>query len=135
LSPDVVMCAARIIPYEFAWRNRILLISESEFRRSLRASVLRGHGFQVEVASGVAEARSRWQPNTYAWMLLDVVHQLPGEVLDFCDQIKREDPRQKIAFLVGPPRFVSLNWPDEAVYETEGSKAPRQFVLTLPRAA
>jgi ActR/RegA family two-component response regulator len=129
------MCAARIIPYEFAWRNRILLISESEFRRSLRASVLRGHGFQVEVACSLAEARSRWQPNTYAWMLVDVVHQLPGEVLEFCDQIKRENPRQKIAFLVGPPRFVSLNWPDEAISETEESEAPRQSVSKLPRAA
>jgi ActR/RegA family two-component response regulator len=129
------MCAARIIPYELTWRNRILLISESEFRRSLRASVLRGHGFQVEVACSVAEARSRWQPNIYAWMLLDVVHQLPGEVLEFCDQIKREDPRQNIAFLVGPPRFVSLNWPDEAISETEGSNAARRFVPKLPRAA
>jgi ActR/RegA family two-component response regulator len=129
------MCAARIIPYEFAWRNSVLLISESEFRRSLRASVLRGHGFQVEVARSVAEARSRWHPNTYAWLLVDVVHQLPGEVLEFCDQIKREDPREKIAFLVGPPGFVSLNWPDEAICETEGSKAPRQFVPKLPRAA
>jgi ActR/RegA family two-component response regulator len=129
------MSAAPIVRYDFAWKNRVLLINGSEFRRSLRANIWRGHGFQVEVARDLAQARSLWRPNTYAWMLVDVLRQLPGEVLEFCEQIKHADPRQQIAFLVGPPRFVSLNWPEEATPEIERGEELRATARRLPRVA
>jgi hypothetical protein len=81
----------------------------------------------VEVARNLAEGRSLWEPNTYDWVLVDIRHQMPGGVLEFCQQLKEADPRQQIAFLVGPPAYVSLNWPDEAIEvnerEKRGSKA------------
>jgi ActR/RegA family two-component response regulator len=101
--------------YKFSWEKRVLLIGGSEFRRSLRASLLRGHGLQVEVAHSLAEGRSLWKPNTYDWVLVDIHHQLPGEALAFCEHLKEADPRQQVAFLVGPPAYVLLNWPDEAI--------------------
>lgn len=127
--------AAAAISSKLAWENRVLLVSGSEFRRSLRAAVLRGHGFQVEVATDLAQVRSLWRPNTYAWLLVDVLRQLPGEILDFCEQIKHADPRQQIAFLIGPPRFVSLHWPEEAVSEAEPGEELRESAPKLPRAA
>jgi hypothetical protein len=129
------MSAARIIPYNFTRENRIFLASGSEFRRSSLANILRGHAFQVDVARDLTQARLLWRPNTYAWILVDVAHQLPGEVLDFREQIKRADPRQQIAFLVGPPRFVSLNWPEETLPGTKPGEKLREFTRRLPRAA
>jgi len=126
---------ARVVSCKFTWENRTLLVSGSEFRRSLRANIPRGHGFQVEVARDLAQARSLWRPNTYAWMLVDVLHQVPGEVLGFCEQVKHADPWQQMAFLVGPPRFVSLNWPEEGLPEAESSEELRKSARTLPRTA
>jgi DNA-binding NtrC family response regulator len=127
--------AVPIISSKFTSENRVLLINGSEFRRSLRVAILRGHGFQVEVAHDLAQVRSLWRPNAYAWMLVDILRQLPGEVLDFCEQIKQADPRQHIAFLIGPPRFVTLNWPEEAVSEAASGEEFREFARRLPRAA
>jgi DNA-binding NtrC family response regulator len=114
--------------YKLSWENRVLLIGGSEFRRSLRASLLRGHGLQVEVAHNLAEGRSLWNPNTYDWILLDIHHEMPGEVLEFCQQLKDADPRQQIVFLVGPPAYVSLSWPDEAIAEDEREKSSTSFL-------
>src|SRR6266704_3237222 len=35
---------------------------------------------------------------------------LPGEALEFYEQIREVTPRQ-LAFLVGPPLYLSLTWP------------------------
>lgn len=129
------MSAAPVVSSKVTSENRVLLVNGSEFKRSLRAGILRGHGFQVEVASDLAHARSLWRPNMYAWTLVDVLRQLPGEVLDFCEQIKHADPRQQIAFLIGPPRFVSLHWPEEAFSEAEAGEERSESARRLPRAA
>jgi hypothetical protein len=120
------------LAHELRWGQRILLVGGSEFRQSLRASILRAHGLQVEVACKLAEGRSLCQPNTYDWVLLDVHSRLPGEVIDFCERIEQAAPGQRIAFLVGPPTYVSLKWPGEAVV---GDKREEQPPTALKAAA
>ena len=77
------------------------------------ANALQNQGAQVDVAADANEARSLWRPNTYDLILVDVQKQTPGEVLDFCRRIKGFYPQQRIAFLVGPPRYLSVKWPEQ----------------------
>ena len=67
-----------------------------------------------------SEARVLWQPRMYDFVLLDVRKYPARETLQWCEQIKDRDPRQRIAFLVGAPTYLSLTWPGEVVAE-EGS--------------
>lgn len=120
------------LAHELSWGKRILLVGGSEFRQSLRASVLRAHGLQVDVAYKLAEGRSLWQPNIYDWVLLDIHSELPGEVIDFCERLRRLAPGQRIAFFVPPPVYVSLKWPGEAVAE---DKTEEQRATALKTAA
>jgi CheY-like chemotaxis protein len=112
--------SAAAIMHEVRWGQKILLVGGHDFRQSLRASILRAHGLQVDVARSLADSRSLWQQNAYDWVLLDVRSQLPGEVIDFCEQLRRTAPQQRIAFFVGPPTYVSMKWPSEGITEDKG---------------
>jgi len=50
-------------------------------------------------------------------VLLDMRQQFPGEARQFYGQIKDACPRQRFAFLVGPPVYVSRRWPLEVAFE------------------
>ena len=117
--------SAAAIMHELHWSQKILLVGGSEFRQSLRASILRAHGLQVDVARNLADSRSLWQRYTYDWVFLDVHPHLPGEVMDFCEQLRRASPQQRIAFLVGPPTYVSVKWPSEEITEDKGNERRR----------
>ena len=51
--------------------------------------------------------------NAYGWIFLDVRRHLPGEALEFYEQIRDVSPGQRFAFLVGPPLYLSRTWPEE----------------------
>jgi hypothetical protein len=53
--------------------------------------------------------------------MLDVRRYSAGEMLEFCEEIKDRDPRQRIAFLVGAPTYLSLTWPGEIIAEDASS--------------
>ena len=114
--------SAAAIMHELRWRQKILLVGGHEFRQSLRASILRAHGLEVDEARSLADSRSLWQRNTYDWVLLDVHSHRPGEVMDFCEQLRRTAPQQRIAFFVGPPAYVSTKWPSEEIAEDKGKE-------------
>jgi CheY-like chemotaxis protein len=114
--------SAAAIMHEHFWGQKVLLVGGSESKQTLRASILRAHGLQVDVAPGLADSRSLWQRKTYHWVLLDVGSQLPGQVIDFCEQLRHAAPGQRIAFFVGPPTYVSLKWPGEAMTEYSGKE-------------
>jgi response regulator RpfG family c-di-GMP phosphodiesterase len=101
--------------HKLRWRQKILLAGGSESRQSLRASILRARGLEVDVANGLTNGRALCRQNTYDWVVLDTHSLLPGEAIDFCEQLKRAVPRQRIAFFVGAPTFISLKRPDEDV--------------------
>jgi hypothetical protein len=107
--------SAALTNHPFRWRQKVLLVGGSESRQSLRASILRAHGLEVDVAVGVTDSRSLCRQNAYDWVVLDTHSLLPREAIDFCEQLKRAVPRQRIAFFVGAPTFISLKWPDEDV--------------------
>jgi hypothetical protein len=66
----------------------------------------------------------------YDLILLDVRRHLPGEALEFYEQIRETSPRERFAFLVGPPVYLSRTWPNEFItIESE----PQQWRATINR--
>jgi CheY-like chemotaxis protein len=108
---------AAAILHELRWGQKILLVGGQEFRQGLRASILRAHGLQVDVARSLDDSRPLWQRHIYDWVFLDVHSCLPGEAMDFCEQLRHTAPRQRVAFFVGPPAYVSAEWPSQEIAE------------------
>lgn len=103
--------SAAVITHELRWRQRVLLVGGQEPRRSLRTSIFRAHGLQVDVACGLAESLPLCQRQAYDWVLLDVRSLFPGEVMNFCEELRHVTPQLRIAFFVGAPSYVSVHWP------------------------
>jgi len=95
----------------------VLLIDRSQSALEVRASVLRSHGIEVHTADSVQAARFLWQPKVYDLILLNVRRHLPGEALEFYEQIRDASSRERFVFLVGPPVYLSRTWPGEVVVE------------------
>src|SRR6266566_4640480 len=74
--------------------KKVLLIDNNQPTRDVRVSVLRSHGIEVEPAANFSSARSLQRLHHYDW-------------------IKDASPGQRFAFLVGPPVYLTRNWPLE----------------------
>jgi len=98
-------------------RKKILLIDGRQATREVRENVLRSHGIEVDAAETLQSARVLWKPHRYDLVLLDVRRQFPGEAIQFYEQIRDASPRQRFAFLVGPPVYLSRRWPLELTFE------------------
>ncbi|PYX35150.1 MAG: hypothetical protein DMG75_15105 [Acidobacteria bacterium] len=112
------------------YSKKVLLIDRNQPTRDVRASVLPSRGIEVHTADGLHAARFLWQPNLYQFILLDVRRHLPGEALKFYEQVKAGSPRERFVFLVGPPAYLSLTWPDDV---TAIAKEPQQWAETVKR--
>jgi CheY-like chemotaxis protein len=110
--------------------KKVLLIDANQPTRDVRSSVLRSHGVEVHPAEDLSAARFLWQPNVYDLILLDVRRHLPGEALEFYQQIKETSPRERFAFLVGPPVYLSLTWPEELM---KSEKQPQEWADAVRR--
>jgi CheY-like chemotaxis protein len=97
--------------------KKVLLIDEKQLTRDTRTEVLRSHGVEVDAADTLQRAYVLWSPHRYDLILIDVRRHLPGEALEFYEQIRDARPRQRFAFLVGPPVYVSRRWPLEVAFE------------------
>jgi CheY-like chemotaxis protein len=115
-------------------RKTVLLIDRCEATREVRAAVLRTHGIEVHAAADLRGARFLWKPNAYSWIFLDVRRHLPGEALEFYEQIKEASARERFAFLVGPPVYVSRTWPEEVKATDEKSQQWGETVRFLAAA-
>jgi len=115
--------------------KKVLLIDEKQTTRDTRANVLRGHGVEVDAADSLQRARVLWRPRRYDLILLDVRGHLPGEALEFYEQIREVTPRQRFAFLVGPPLYLSLTWPGGISLEEASRGQWEQTVKRFARAA
>jgi CheY-like chemotaxis protein len=93
--------------------KKVLLIDRNQPTRDVRVRVLQSHGVEVRAAEDLSGARFLWQPNVYDLILLDVRRHLPGEALEFYEQITTASPKEHFAFLVGPPVYLSRTWPSE----------------------
>ena len=112
------------------YSKKVLLIDRNQPTRDVRASVLRSRGIEVHAADSLQAARFLWQPNLYHFILLDVRRHLPGEALEFYEQIRTASPKEHFVFLVGPPAYLSLTWPDDV---TATEKEPQQWAETIKR--
>ncbi len=92
--------------------QRVLLVGSACGRQDLRARILRDHGIEVDVVKDVGEARRLWRPGVYDLVLIDVPKHWPGEVHQWREEIREAGTKERIAFLTGPPEYLSFDWPD-----------------------
>jgi len=85
----------------------ILLMDANSERRALRSRILTRHGVEVVGACNLLEAGAIWNHDRYDMVLIDIRRDYRG-CLAWRNEIKREKPKQIVAFLVGGPRYVDL---------------------------
>jgi DNA-binding NtrC family response regulator len=110
--------------------KKVLLIDRCQATREARAAVLRTHAVEVHEAVEISAARLLWQPQVYGLVMFDVRRYSREEALEFYEQIRVADPRQRIVFLTGPPKYVSRTWPGEIA---EGDTSRGQWNETAKR--
>jgi response regulator RpfG family c-di-GMP phosphodiesterase len=108
--------------------KKVLLIDRFQATREIRAAVLRTHGVEVHEAEEISAARFLWQPQVYDLVMFDIRRYSREETLEFYEQIRAADPRQRIVFLTGPPKYVSRTWPGEIA---EGDTSRGQWGETV----
>jgi DNA-binding response OmpR family regulator len=108
----------------------ILLVDGDSTVQQLRALMLRMQGYRVDVATGLDDARSKMAERKYKLIIVDVGHFAdPG--LDFCEEIKRNDPHQKMLIHAEDRVFpVKSECPDDVVPKQDG---PMTFVKAVER--
>ena len=102
--------------------KKVLLIDRCQATREARAAVLRSRGVEVQEAEELSTARFLWQPDVFDLLMLDIRRYSPGEALEFYEQIRAADPRQRIVFLLGPPVYLSRTWPGEVTAVDDASR-------------
>jgi CheY-like chemotaxis protein len=95
----------------------ILLLDANSERRALRKKIMALHGVEIIGASDLTEASSIWHRDRYDMVLIDIRRDHRG-CLAWRDEIKKDDPTQVVAFLVGKPKFIDLE-PAQSSYATE----------------
>ena len=100
----------------------ILLVDANSERRALRRKIMALHGVDVVGASDLTEATSIWHRDRYDMVLIDIRRDYRGS-LAWRDEIKKENPQQIVAFLVGKPHHVDLEpLADSYVAEEHGAQ-------------
>jgi len=106
-------------------KKRVLLVDDEPQILRLRADILQRQGHEVETACSLEQARAVWRRGTYSLIIVDL-RQQPKEALVFCEELKREDPDQLVAFLTAPMIYVPRNaCPDDVIPKEDG---PQEFV-------
>lgn len=99
----------------------VLLMDSDAERRASRRKILGLHGIEVIGASDLTDASSIWHRDRYDLVLIDIRRDYRG-CIAWRDEIKKESPKQIVAFLVGQPRYVDLEpLPDSYVAEAHGA--------------
>ena len=97
--------------------KRVLLVSDNSPAQEVRVSTLESYGVTVHTTEDLYSARFVWKTNKYDLILLDARRFRIEDTLEFYAQVKDASPRQRFAFLVGPPAYISSSWPKESVSE------------------
>jgi CheY-like chemotaxis protein len=88
--------------------SKISILDTNSERRTLRKKIMALRGVEVIGASDLMEASSIWQRDRYDMVLLDIRMDHRG-CMAFRDEIKKDNPRQVVAFLVGKPNYVEID--------------------------
>lgn len=86
--------------------KKVLLFDVNHRRREIRAANLRTRGVDVVCAKSLTEVRDFWHTRTFRLVLLET-SECP-EVVVFSREVRSDDPRQRLAFFVGKPDYLSL---------------------------
>jgi hypothetical protein len=84
--------------------KKVLLFDVNHRRRGIRAANLRLRGVEVVTAKDLEEAQLYWHEKCYSLVLLDGDS---DQVMDFSREVQSSDPKQRLAFFVGKPRYLS----------------------------
>ena len=112
-------------------KSRILLVDGNSTLQHLRALMLRMRGYNVDTAVDLDAARTVISAvSQYDLVIVDVGHFAdPG--LEFCEEIKRKHPHQKILMQVDGHIYLGQETcPDKVVSKQEG---PSHFVEEVER--
>lgn len=85
----------------------VLLVDLDPHTCEARAQAFRNRGVIVDCAQDIAAARTRYQAGVYNLVLVDLSGDVAG-AQQFASSIQAENPRQKVAFLLGVPPYVAL---------------------------
>ena len=87
----------------------VLLVDSQQQPREIRARRLRLYGITVHAAPSIQEARLYLEMHRSDLVLL-AARENPEAAIVFRREIRRHNPRQRVAFLVGPPRYLSFKF-------------------------
>jgi len=103
-------------------RLRILLMDANAERRALRKKIMALRGVEIIGASDLVEAASIWHRERYDMVLIDIRRDHYG-CMAWRNEIKKEAPKQIVAFLVGKPGYLALEpSPTSYVAEEHGAQ-------------
>ena len=86
--------------------RKVLLFDLDHRRRDIRAGNLRMRGVDVLCAKNIVELRDLWQLQTFRLVLLEASN--CPEAVSFSEQVRSNDPRQRLAFFVGKPKYLAF---------------------------
>ena len=89
--------------------KRVLLVDSDQKLGEVRARRLRLYGIAVHTASSIQEARLSLRMHSYHLVLL-AARENPEAAIVFRREIRQYNPKQRVAFLVGPPRYLSFTF-------------------------
>jgi len=111
--------------------KRILLVDTSQTKRDLRADVMRKRGIDVDCAADFLEARCWWRANLYNLVLINVAGETENRD-KFCTDLRSANPRQRIAFFVGGPEYLSdVPHSDQLNAEIDADALHKEMVAAL----
>lgn len=88
-------------------RGAILLVDDRPRSLVARAGHLMRRGFEVELASTIQQADSRWRSGRYILVLFAVRKDL-RRAAESCKRMKQQRPQQMIGMLVAPEAELPL---------------------------
>jgi DNA-binding NtrC family response regulator len=86
----------------------VLLMDGNAERRALRKKILALRGIEVIGVCDLTEASSIWHRDRYDVVLIDIRAD-HHSCIAWRDEIKKENPQQIVAFLVGKPNYVDVD--------------------------
>jgi CheY-like chemotaxis protein len=106
----------------------ILLVNGDPTLQGLRRLMLRQRGYHVESVHTLDEALSLLAAAGYSLVMVDAGYD-PTEAIEFCEQVKKLNPAQKVALLANHTLYLpSQACPDEVLSKQDG---PEQFLTSV----